>query len=153
MTTKRRLTPLEKTLTPDFISQDIDLDKVTLHNRPWTFLTPRRYTVVRGWNIYWPDMPDEATQLWEQAHLVHELTHVWQYIHLGVGLYSPKWLNRRYSYHLTRGNRFEAFGMEQQASIVEDSFRISHGLQSRHALNPITTDLMAHIIPQSSTFV
>ena len=116
----RRLTDGEIHAVPTPIADTIDLFRVEIHRRRWTVLTPPRITVARGYKIFWPGAPEEAVSPAKTAHLVHEITHVWQYHYLGVGLYSLRWLDRRYTYTLKRGDRLISFGLEQQASIVED---------------------------------
>lgn len=124
---QRRLTTAERDLLPPALAAGVDFDKVRIlraaHN-PYAALM--RITVVRGSRIFWPHAPAEATTLSERAHLAHELTHVWQYQALrrtGLSIL----LERRYRYALTPGARFEDFGAEQQAAIVEDQVRIAGG--------------------------
>ena len=68
--------------------------------------------------------------LHRQGHLIHELTHVWQTQTRG------RWylvLNRhpfcRYDYTLKPGQPLTAYGIEQQAMIVQHAFWLRHGLQ------------------------
>ncbi len=131
----RALSDTEKTAIPTSIAAGIDLDKVEIHNRKWMPLTPTNTSVVRGYKIFYPNEPGHCTGIHHLAHLVHEVVHIWQYNYLGVGLYSPRWLDRRYHYDLNEGDHFQDFGLEQQASIVEDLFRIESGLPSYRARN------------------
>lgn len=87
--------------------------------------------VVRGDRIFWPgaptDMSDDPTLL---ALLAHELTHVWQYAN-GMTLLRYVWRERGvYAYRLD-GRPFSAYGYEQQAAMIEDWLRLSHGLSPR----------------------
>ena len=74
---------------------------------------------------------DFSTQnLARQGLLIHELTHVWQAQTRG------EWylvLNRhpfcRYEYALKPGKPFAAYGIEQQAMIVQHAFWLRHGAQ------------------------
>jgi len=118
---------------PAIIGQCIDLGRVEIHNKTWTPLTPKNVTVVRGHKVFYPGDPGPIESTFHLAHMVHEMVHVWQYLHLGVGLYSPRWIDRRYHYRLADGKRFKAFGLEQQASMFEDYFRARNGLPYRWA--------------------
>ena len=127
----RALAKSERLLLPHRLANAVDFDAVRIlrcaHNPYAAFF---RITVVRGARIFWPSAPDEATTLSERAHLAHELTHVWQYQALGrsgIGIL----LDRRYRYELAPQRRFEDFGAEQQAAIVEDQVRLAGGAAPR----------------------
>lgn len=146
--TFRYLTRGEKAVIPPPILAGIDVEKIEIHNRRWTFLTPGNITVARGYRIFWPGAPDEARSLSYLAHLVHEVTHVWQYNHLAIGMYSLRWLDRRYGYHLESGASFFDFGLEQQASILEDSFLAANGKRPRRARNAPAPELYVKILAE-----
>lgn len=139
--TSRRLSRQELSAIPETIAAGINTASIRIHNRRWTFLTPARITVARGYNIFWPGAPQEAQTVPAAAHLVHEVVHVWQYKALGVGLYSPRWLDRRYGYDLQTGDQFLTFGLEQQASIVEDYYLTRRGYPCKHARNSPSLDV------------
>lgn len=127
----RRLTQSERALLPPALAAGVDFDRVRIlraaHN---LYAALMGISVVRGSRIFWPHAPAEATSLSERAHLAHELTHVWQYQALkrsGLGIL----MERRYRYELAPGLRFEDFGAEQQAAIVEDGVRIASGAAPR----------------------
>ena len=74
------------------------------------------------------------------AILVHEVMHVWQYVHDGA-CYIPRALAAQhtpagYDYGgyrgLTATRHFGEFNYEQQASVVEDAYRLSRGLYVRY---------------------
>ncbi|NNC37994.1 MAG: hypothetical protein HKO02_11090 [Hyphomonadaceae bacterium] len=143
----RRLSAFESNIIPASISAGIDLDAIEIHKRKWTFLTPAYCSVVRGNKIYFPNDPGPSCHPLHLAHLVHEVVHVWQYLHLGISLFHPRWAyDRRYQYQLNPGDRFLSFGWEQQAAIVEDCCRVQHGLPERWAINSPCPDLLAHTI-------
>lgn len=79
------------------------------------------------------------------AVFMHEMTHVWQYQngmhnlgkHMGVTLQGID----AYKYDIAEGDRFEDFGLEQQASIVED-FMLAMGARA-NGLNENETKLYA----------
>lgn len=72
--------------------------------------------------------------------LVHELVHVWQYQHLGISYISKalqaQYTEERYNYGGVEGlnkarnenKKWQDFNFEQQADIIADYYRISHGL-------------------------
>lgn len=71
--------------------------------------------------------------------LVHEVVHIWQYIHRGAA-YIPRALYAQttpegYNYGglgPLQGNRqLEDFNYEQQADIIEDAFRLANGYQAQ----------------------
>lgn len=142
----RRLSVSEKKIIPASISAGIDLDAIEIHKRRWTFLTPSHYSVVRGNKIFYPKDPGPSRDLLHLAHLVHEVVHVWQYEKLGIGMYAPQWLDRRYHYELHQGDIFQSFGLEQQAAIVEDSFRVQNGLKPRWAENSPSLHLLRETV-------
>ena len=144
----RPLTDTEKAAIPAQISSLIDLEKIEIHDRRWTPLTPRTITVARGYKIFWPGAPVSPTKIFELAHIVHEVAHVWQYKHLGVSMYSPRWLDRRYDYRLNAGDRFLSFGLEQQASIIEDHYLLSQNFPPRRAQNNPRAALYDEILDQ-----
>lgn len=144
----RRLTQTELGALPAPIAKVLDISRIEIHNRRWTWLTPPNVTVARGYRIYWPNAPIEATTLPLLAHLVHEVVHIWQYNHLKVGLYSWRWLDRRYGYNLHSDDEFFAFGLEQQASIIEDLILQRGGYKPRHAKNNPPPELYSKMMSQ-----
>ena len=74
------------------------------------------------------------------AILVHEVMHVWQYVHGGACYISRALAAQRtpegYDYggrgKLTATRHIGEFNYEQQASIVEDAYRLSRGLYVRY---------------------
>lgn len=142
----RHLSPREKSVIPQVITECIDLNSVEIHGKRWTPLTPKNVTVVRGYKIFYPGDPGPVENPYHLAHLVHEIAHVWQYKHVGIGLYSARWLDRRYHYRLLPGDKFSRFGLEQQACIFEDHFRLSCGLERRWALNTPSEEELADCI-------
>lgn len=74
----------------------------------------------------------------DPATLAHELTHcaqyqawgAWRYYRRGAAAQLRDWVHRRlgvcgspYAYQVEEGKPFEAYGMEQQAQMVEDRVR------------------------------
>ena len=121
----------------------VDCDRIRLHRasrrdaagalRRLVLWVSRGRAVALGNHVFLPDRC--ATDL---AILAHELTHCgqyqawggWRYYASGASaqvrelLYRAVRLGRSpYHYRLEDGKPFEAYGMEQQGQIVEDSFR------------------------------
>ncbi len=123
----RPLTPSEVALARSVFGDAIDYAPVRLHNRKWAFFQPRSVTMApdghiwfhpRGEN-YCDDFCDRSLDA--QGLFLHEMTHVWQ---RQQGIYLP--LRRhpfcRYGYAIKPGQRFEKYGLEQQAEIVRHAF-------------------------------
>ena len=130
----------------------IDTARVTIRRRKWFLFHPRRVTMAPTGHLhfhpkaenYCDDFRTASPSL--QAHFIHEMTHVWQMQTKGWW-YVPLWgaVQRRYSYTLKPGKPLEAYGIEQQAEIVADAFRLRRGWK----VEGITTlsDLLA-ALPQ-----
>ncbi len=128
----RALTPAERALAASVFGAAIDLDRPTVRNAKFWIFHPRRVTMApdghlwchpRGYN--W--CADYAAQpLGMQAHFIHELTHVWQAQHGGhLAWRRPPFA--RYGYAITPGKPFDHYGIEQQACLVADAFRLRAG--------------------------
>ena len=144
---ERNLTSNEKAILPAALGRSFDMDAVLIVRRWHTPLAAAlNVTIVRGERIFWANAPHEAQSLGELAHLAHELVHVWQYKVLrrtGVELLA----SRIYRYRLSPERSFLSYGYEQQASIVEDWFRLRNGAQPRAALQtPIDPDAYERVI-------
>lgn len=135
----RPLSESEKQLLPDALARQFDVGAVRIVNRFHTPLAAfANVTVVRGARIFWGAAPGETVSLQSRAHLVHELVHCWQYKarrRSGISLL----LERTYRYALDPVRRFDDYGAEQQAAIVEDEFRIRHGAPPRWAVGEAAT--------------
>ncbi len=127
----RTLTTSERALLPPPLALATGLNDVRIVARWHTPVAALlKVTVVRGARIFWANAPADAITLSEQAHLAHELVHVWQYKALkrtGVELL----LSRLYRYRLDPRRAFISYGCEQQAAIVEDYVRVSAGSPPR----------------------
>lgn len=68
--------------------------------------------------------------LFRQSFLIHELTHVWQTQTRGDWyLILRRHLFCRYTYTLKSGQPLTAYGIEQQAMIVQHAFLLRHGVR------------------------
>jgi len=109
----------------------LDLDAVRIVHRKWWPFQPRRITMApRGRIHFHPKGPGycdcfaHASIGW-QAHLIHELAHVWQF-QSGVNLILRRHPFCRYSYSIKPGWKLERYGIEQQAEIVRHTFLLRH---------------------------
>ncbi len=131
-TNARPLTPGECALTQSVFGTAIDTARVTIRHAKFWMLQPAWITMApnghlwfhpngQGWSA---DFSTE--QMYARAHFIHEMTHVWQH-QCGVNLIiaRPPWA--RYRYELARGKPFAAYGVEQQASMVEDAYLLREG--------------------------
>ena len=132
----RELTPGEIALARSMFGNAIDYTRVTIRRRKFFPLHPRHVTMApRGHLHFHPDAShycDDFAEapLVQQAHFIHEMTHVWQTPTRG------KWyliLNRhpwcRYDYALKPGWKLAQYGIEQQAEIVRHAFLMRQGAQ------------------------
>ena len=110
----------------------IDYAPVRLHNRKWAFFQPRTTVMAPDGHIWFHPKGDAycddfcGRNIDAQWLFIHEMTHVWQ---RQQGVYLP--LKRhpfcRYGYAIKPGQRFEKYGLEQQAEIVRHAFLIREG--------------------------
>lgn len=84
---------------------------------------------------YWcADFSDEKVSYQAKSTFVHEFVHVWQFYH-GVTKLSAAWLwlsnwgdyEQAYPYNLSKSNDLLDYNIEQQASIIEDFWRLTNG--------------------------
>jgi hypothetical protein len=146
------LTPTERARLGTLPTR-VDCDRVRLHrtDRPGAAGGLRRAVlwlsrgraVALGNHVF---LPERCAR--DLAVLAHELTHCgqyqawgpWRYYVRGVSAQLRELLHRAfrvgrspYHYRLEAGKPFEAYGMEQQGQIVEDSYR---GNRAALALSP-----------------
>ena len=137
-----RLTP-EECARLGSLPGRVDCDRVRLHRaasggpagalRRLVLWLSRGRAIALGNHVF---LPDRCAG--DLAVLAHELTHCgqfqawgpWRYFARGAGAQLRELLHRRigvcpsaYAYRLEEGKPFDAYGMEQQGQIVEDSFR------------------------------
>jgi|SRR5689334_25325193 Domain of unknown function (DUF4157) len=142
------------------LTRMVDCTRVRLHRargtgadgmlRDLVLWASRGRSVALGNHVFLPDRC--AVDL---ATLAHELTHcgqyqawgMWRYFLRGATAQLRDLLHRTagigsspYAYHLESGKPFDAYGMEQQAQIVEDGFR---GNAAALALSPYRPDGLA----------
>jgi hypothetical protein len=140
---ERALTPAERALARGMFGDAIDLDRVTIRQRRWMPFQPRSVTMAPRGHIHFHPGGDSyracfgAASLAMQAHLIHELVHVWQY-QQGINLILRRHPFCRYSYTVKPGWPLARYGIEQQAEIVRHVFLLRRGIRIPGA-PPITT--------------
>lgn len=110
----------------------LDYKKVIVHNSKAYFFQPGNTAITPNGEVYFPEASyksDFSANPSYAAWLIHELTHAWQH-QQGMWVRTRGALNRNYKYgDLDKANRsFLSYGIEQQASIVGDYFRMTRGL-------------------------
>ena len=100
----------------------LDMSNIRLKTAWWVL---KNYAVSPNGNVYFhPDdwIEDFAKAgLGKRSWLIHELTHVWQ-LQQGVKVVRGAIINRRYDYVFEQGKSFFAYGIEQQARMVQDYY-------------------------------
>lgn len=130
----RPLTQGETRLAASLFGDAIDYARARVANRKWIFFQPSNVTMAPMGTIHFHPKSGIYHEDFSQAPLgvqslfVHEMTHVWQY---QQGIFLP--LRRhpfcRYDYAIRPGQRFEKYGLEQQAEIVRHTFLLRHRAQ------------------------
>jgi type VI secretion system secreted protein VgrG len=80
----------------------------------------------------------------DRALFLHEMTHVWQYYHdvpksvefLALAAVNARDYGKSYPYSLDSFQNIYVYNIEQQASIVEDWWLVSHGLRPTENTGP-----------------
>ena len=118
----RALNEAEIKMAHSVFGPDFDVSQVRLKTAWWVL---KNYAVSPNGNIYFN--PEDWTEdfskapLGRKSWLIHELTHVWQ-LQQGLKVVRGAVMNRRYEYTLADGKSFFAYGIEQQARMVQDYF-------------------------------
>lgn len=128
----RPLTSAEAALARSVFGAAIDYAPVRLHHRKWAFFQPRGTVMAPDGHIWFHPRGDAycddfcTRNVDAQGLFIHEMTHVWQ---RQKGIFLP--LKRhpfcRYDYAVKPGQRFERYGIEQQAEIVRHAFLLREG--------------------------
>lgn len=135
-TISRRLTDGEIALARTVFGDAIDYARVQIHNGKFIPLQPADTGMAPNGSLYMPGRlyrADYAADRSLQALFIHEMTHVWQFqnkvldpvVAFGRLLLAHKFnYAAAYHYDIKQGCDFTAYGMEQQARIVEDYFTL-----------------------------
>ena len=129
---RRPLTPGEIALARSVYGDAIDYAPVRVVLGKWAFFQPRRIVMTRlgnihchpGGGLYRDDLA--AAPLGDQGLFIHELCHVWQH-QRGVFLPLKRHPFCRYGYAFKPGQRFDRYGLEQQAEIARHAFLLRRG--------------------------
>jgi len=130
----RPLTNGEIALATTMFGNAIDYSRVRMVRRKWWPFQPRGIVMAPTGNIHFhPDNPDWSEDfsrepLSLQGLFIHEMTHVWQTQTRGR-FYLPLMRHPfcRYGYALKAGQRFDRYGLEQQAELVRHRFLANRG--------------------------
>ena len=130
----RSLTTGEIDLSRTVFGPAIDYDRVSIVRRKWWPFQPRGIVMAPTGNIHFhPDSENyrddfAAAPLSLQGLFIHEMTHVLQSQQRGR-YYLPLMRHPfcRYRYDLRDGQRFDAYGLEQQAEIMRHIFLAQRG--------------------------
>lgn len=135
----RPLTPGERALAAGVFGPALDPAGPTLRRGKWFPLQPRHTVMAPDGHVWFHPRGHEwrddfaAAGLASRALLVHELVHVWQH-QCGIDLVRRRPPFARYRYlPLVPGKAFAAYGIEQQACIVQDAYFIGEGAHVRGA--------------------
>lgn len=119
----------------------IDYDRVRIVRGRWWPFQPKGIVMAPTGNIHFhpadprwsEDFSREPLSL--QGLFIHEMTHVWQSQKHGR-FYLPLMRHPfcRYSYQLRDGQRFDRYGLEQQAEIVRHRFLADRGAAVPHSV-------------------
>ena len=134
MNGSRPLTDGERELARSVFGDSVDYDAVRLVRRRWWPFQPKGVVMAPSGNIHFH--PD--SNLWSddfsrerlnlQGLFIHEMTHVWQAQTRGkYYLVLMRHPFCRYGYQLRDGQRFDRYGLEQQAEIVRHRFLADRG--------------------------
>lgn len=128
----RGLTAGELAAARGVFGEAITWERVRLYARGFTPFQPPNVAVTPWGAIHFcreAFRPDFSTDWANMAWLVHELTHVWQH-QTGQWVVPRGLWERRYTYDaLDPARTLTDHGIEQQAAIVEDWFRLTQGQQ------------------------
>lgn len=137
----RRLTPGELRFASSLFNSALNISLVRVHNKPWFAGQGRHTAMTPNGEVYfqpWDYQSDFSAKIENAAWLMHELTHALQY-QSGRSVKVRGFLEQAarliggdpYRYgQLDRDRPFDSYMNEQQAMIVEDYFRLTHGLHS-----------------------
>lgn len=139
----------EISLARSMFGTAIDYAKVKIRRRKWFPFQPQRVTMApRGHIHFHPQSRNycedfSQASLQQQAHFIHELTHVWQtQCHGDWWLVLRRPFSRRYDYSLKPGWPLERYGIEQQAEIVRHAFLLRRKVKLAGMADPAAYDVL-----------
>jgi hypothetical protein len=139
--TERHLTAAELRQALTVFRNAIDYNAMKIYEGKAYFFQPNNVAMAPDGNIYFPSPiyhPDFSISPGQMAFLLHEMTHVWQ-TQKGVWLRMQRVFvdGDDYDYDLDPAKRLQDYKIEEQASLVEDYYRLTHGLRTRHGSGPL----------------
>lgn len=139
--TGRSLTSTELREARTIFRSAVDYNAMKIYEGKAYFFQPNNVAMAPDGNIYFPTpiyRPDFSISVSQMAFLLHEMTHVWQ-IQKGVWLKMQRVFvdGDDYDYDLDRAKRLQDYKVEEQASLVEDYYRLQHGFSARHGSGPL----------------
>lgn len=135
----RPLTKGEVALAKNVFGDAIDYTRVTITEGQFVPFQPKGTAMAPEGNLYmYGCYQDDYSKgdVYTQGHFIHEMTHVWQFqnkilqpIAAAIELNLQYKFNYMASYQYTLDGTQDllAYNMEQQASIVQDYFVLTHG--------------------------
>lgn len=130
----RDLTLGEVALAREMFGDAIDYGAVTIRRRKFMPFQPRRVTMAPMGHLHFHPASSAycddfaAATLAAQGLFIHEMVHVWQAQTRGRWyLVTRRQPFCRYHYTLAPGKPFTAYGIEQQAMIVQHAFWLRRG--------------------------
>jgi len=127
----RPLTEGETRLAASVFGDAIDYGQARVANTKWIFFQPEKTVMAPAGTIHFHPKSEVYTEDFSTAHIgvqglfIHEMTHIWQH---QKGIFLP--LKRhpfcRYDYAIKPGQKFEKYGLEQQAELVRHAFLLRH---------------------------
>jgi hypothetical protein len=144
--TDRPLTAGEIAICAQVFGAALNPALASIRHRKFWPLHPRRVTMAPDGHVWchprgtnWcADFSVESLGM--RCHFVHEMVHVWQH-QQGRKLIFARPPLARYRYVLTPGKAFARYGIEQQACIVADAYRL------RNAGDQATLAAYAAVLP------
>jgi len=130
----RPLTTGEIAMLEPIFKDSLDYKAVRVINNAFPFQPENVYMTPRG-HVYAPGAlwEDDFSRGRRRAVFVHEMAHVWQYVN-GLDLIGQSLIEftksrgdyeKAYAYELDAARDLTDYGIEQQASIVEDYFMVT----------------------------
>ncbi|MES2989647.1 MAG: vgr related protein [Pseudomonadota bacterium] len=129
----RPLTSGEIALAASVFGDAVDYALPRVANSKWAFFQPARTVMAPRGTIHFHPKGGIYTEDFSTAHIgvqglfIHEMVHIWQH---QKGIFLP--LKRhpfcRYDYAIKPGQKFEKYGLEQQAELVRHAFLLRHGV-------------------------
>lgn len=132
----RNLTLNETALAKKIFRDSIDYKKVKIHNQKYIFFQPSNSGMTPNGEIYVDGFYKKDYSVindFGKAFFIHEMTHVWQYqlkilnpitAAIAENIRHFFSYDKAYEYKLEAGKDLLDYNIEQQASIIEDYFRV-----------------------------